>query len=61
MKMFEDIKKPDWNDPKNYELPNDILDAIDEMDFEERELNSLWISELLAIYPRKKYPPVLVN
>lgn len=61
MKIFECVKKPDWNDPKNYDLPNDIIDTIDEMNYEERELSSVWISELLATYPRKKYPPVLFN
>lgn len=61
MKMFENAKRPDWNDPKNYDLPDDIEDIIDAMDYDERELSSVWISQILAIYPRKKYPPVLVN
>lgn len=61
MKIFEITKKPDWNDPKNYELPDYIEEALDEMNYEEKELSSAWISILLATYPRKKYPPVLVN
>lgn len=61
MKIFECVKKPDWNDPKNYDLPEDIEDAIAEMNHDERELSAVWIAELLAIYPRKKYPPVVFN
>lgn len=61
MKIFECIKKPDWSDPKNYDLPEEIEEIIENMNHEEKELSSAWISFLLATYPRKKYPPMLIN
>ena len=61
MKILEFVRKPDWNDPKNYDLPVHIEIALDEMSDEDKSFNSIWISHLLATYPRKKCPPILIN